>query len=135
MLKHLFFLFGAVALAFVCACGDSTMPTKSVSLKPTLPQPHEFVPVERYPEMITFVQPEYPRLAMQAGIEGTVWIEALVDSHGNVRDALVAKTSGVPSLDEAARNAAYQNKFKPGILDGRPVACWVTYKVDFKLNH
>jgi hypothetical protein len=30
--------------------------------------------------------------------------------------------------------AAYGNRFKPGIKDGKPVACWVSYKVEFRLN-
>ncbi len=99
-----------------------------------LPPPDEFTPVEIYPEMIYQETPEYPRLAKQAGLEGTVWVKALVDKEGNVRDAQVAKSCGTQSLDEAAVKAAFKNKFKPGIQNGRPVACWVTYKVDFKLN-
>jgi protein TonB len=99
-----------------------------------LPPPDEFVPVEIYPEMIYQETPEYPRLAKQAGLEGTVWVKALVDKEGNVRDAQVAKSCGTQSLDEAAVKAAFKNKFKPGIQNGRPVACWVTYKVDFRLN-
>lgn len=99
-----------------------------------LPPPDEFVPVEIYPEMIYQETPEYPRLAKQAGLEGLVWVKALIDKEGNVRDAQVAKSCGTPSLDEAAVKAAFKNKFKPGIQNGRPVACWVTYKVEFKIN-
>ncbi len=99
-----------------------------------LPPPDEFVPVEIYPEMIYQETPEYPRLAKQASLTGLVWVKALVDKEGNVRDAQVAKSSGTPSLDEAAVKAAFKNKFKPGIQNGRPVACWVTYKVEFKLD-
>lgn len=99
-----------------------------------LPPPDEFVPVEIYPEMIFQQTPDYPRLAKQAGITGVVWVKALVDKDGNVRDAIVGKTSGTASLDEAAVQAAFKNKFKPGIQNGRPVAVWVTYKVEFELN-
>ena len=100
-----------------------------------LPAPDEFVPVEIYPEMIHQKTPEYPRLAKQAGITGIVWVKALVDKDGNVRDSQVAKSSGTVSLDEAAVKAAYDCKFKPGIQNGRPVPCWVTYKVDFVLDN
>ncbi len=99
-----------------------------------LPGASEFVPVEVYPEMIYQETPEFPRLAKQAGMTGLVWVKALVDKDGNVRDAQVAKTSGTQSLDEAAVKASFKNKFKPGIQNGRPVACWVTYKVEFKLT-
>jgi protein TonB len=99
-----------------------------------LPSVDEFVPVEIYPEMINQVQPEYPRFAKSAGIEGVVWVQALVDKDGSVVKAQVGKSSGTAALDEAAVEAAHHNTFKPGIQNGRPVACWVTYKVEFKLT-
>ncbi|MFH1686166.1 MAG: TonB family protein [bacterium] len=99
-----------------------------------LPAADEFVPVEIYPEMIYQHTPEYPRFAKTAGIEGVVWVQALVNKDGSVLKAQVGKTSGTAALDEAAVEAAKFNKFKPGIQNGRPVACWVTYKVDFLLT-
>lgn len=99
-----------------------------------LPDVKEFVPVEILPEMIYEQKPEYPRLAEQAGIEGLVWVRALVNKEGKVLDAVVEKSSGTASLDEAAVQAAYKNRFKPGIQNGRPIACWVTYKVEFTLG-
>ena len=99
-----------------------------------LPAPDEFVPVEVYPEMIYQSRPDYPRLAKQAGITGVVWVQALVSREGKVIDARVGKSSGTASLDDAAVEAAYNNSFKPGIQNGRPVACWVSYKVDFSMN-
>ncbi|MFZ5980788.1 MAG: energy transducer TonB [Candidatus Zixiibacteriota bacterium] len=100
-----------------------------------LPSATEFVPVEIYPEMIYEQKPEYPRLAEQAGIEGLVWVRALVSKEGKVLDAVVGKTSGTESLDQAALDAAKKNRFKPGIQNGRPIACWVTYKVEFTLGN
>ena len=58
----------------------------------------------------------------------------LVDEDGNVMKAMVGKSSGTESLDGAAVEASYKNKFKPGIQNGRPVKVWVTYKVDFTLD-
>ena len=98
-----------------------------------VPRVDEFVPVEILPEMIYHVQPTYNKLIMQAGIEGSVWIAALVYKDGTVKDAVVAKSSGVATLDEAAVQAAYRNKYKPGVQNGRPVSAWVTYKVEFVL--
>ena len=99
-----------------------------------LPPPDEFVPVEVQPEMIFQQQPEYPRIAKSAGLTGLVWVKALVDKEGNVRQAMVGKSCGTQALDDAAVAAAYKNKFKPAIQNGRPIALWVTYKVEFKLN-
>jgi protein TonB len=100
-----------------------------------LPSMDEFVPVEVIAEMIHYETPAYPRLAEQAGLEGLVWVKALVGSDGNVRDAVVYKSSGTTSLDDAAVAAAPKNKFKPAIQNGRPVAMWVTYKVEFTLKN
>jgi len=99
-----------------------------------LPAPDDFVPVEIYPVMIYEETPKYPRLAEGAGITGRVWVKVLVDEDGNVMKSMVGKTSGTESLDLAAVEASYKNKFKPGIQNGRPVKVWVTYKVDFKLD-
>ncbi|MFQ6008426.1 MAG: energy transducer TonB [Candidatus Zixiibacteriota bacterium] len=99
-----------------------------------LPAPDEFIPPEIRPEIVREYKPDYPRLARQAGITGTVWVNVLLDEEGNVIDAIIAKSSGTKSLDDAALQAAYKNKFKPGIQNGRPVKCWVTYPVEFKLD-
>ncbi len=99
-----------------------------------LPSIDEFVPVEQIAQMIDYRQPEYPRLANQAGIEGLVWVKALVSNRGDVLDAVVYKSSGTDSLDDAAVAAAKYNKFKPAIQNGRPVAMWVTYQVKFGLG-
>lgn len=114
--------------------GDANNVVVDIKEDEYLPPADEFVPVEIYPEMIYEEKPEYPRLAKTAGLSGLVWVKALVDKDGNVRDAQVGKSSGTPSLDEAAVKAAFKCKFKPGIQNGKPVACWVTYKVEFKLN-
>ena len=100
-----------------------------------LPAHTDFIAVEIYPEMIFEHVPDYPRLAEQAGITGLVWVKALVDEEGQVRKAILGKTSGVNSLDEAAVKAAYKCRYKPGIQNGRPVKVWVTYKVEFELTN
>lgn len=96
--------------------------------------PSVFVPVEIYPEMIYAHTPDYPRVAKQAGITGEVWVKSLLDASGLVVKAMVAKSSGSMALDMAAVQAAYGCKFKPGIQGGKPVHCWVSYKVDFVLD-
>jgi TonB family protein len=96
--------------------------------------PPPFVPLEKYPEMIHHENPEYPSLARKAGLEGTVWIKALVSKDGLVEKAVVMKTSEIASLDESALRAAYRNRFTPGIQNGQAVAVWVAYKVDFVLK-
>ncbi|MDF1543802.1 MAG: TonB family protein [bacterium] len=99
-----------------------------------IPAPDAFVAVEIYPEMIYEHKSDYPRLAKQAGLEGVVWVKALVDESGKVMKAIVGKSSGVTSLDEAAVQAAFKCTYKPGIQNGRPIKVWVTYKVEYNLT-
>lgn len=98
------------------------------------PSLNEFVAVEKFPEMTFQKEPVYPEEAREAGLEGLVWIKALVDEEGKVIDAIVAKSSGVESFDNAALDAAYEYEFIPGIQNGIPVKVWVIFKVKFKLD-
>jgi protein TonB len=113
---------------------DGYVPGEAVYVPPGLPPPDSFVPREIEPELIYQAQPEYPRIARLAGVEGVVWVKVLVGTDGTVLDARVAKSSGTVSLDEAAIAAAYKNRFSPAIQNGRPVAVWVTYRVEFVLS-
>ncbi len=100
-----------------------------------LPSPDQFVPFEEAPVQVTSVQPKYPELAQRANIQGTVWVKALVDKEGKVRDVLIVKDSGANAgFEEAAIEAAKQTVWKPAISNGQPIAVWVTYKVEFKLK-
>jgi TonB family protein len=94
-----------------------------------------FVAVESMPEMLTQVSPVYPKEEREKGIEADVWIKALVGSSGNVLKAMTMKSEGVPEpFLKAALDAALQNRFKPAVAKGKPVAVWVTYRVNFVLS-
>jgi TonB family protein len=105
----------------------------STTLEPE-PAPDSFIACEVYPEMVYEIQPEYPRLAQRMGLGGVVHIKALVGMDGSVRKAMIYRSSGNESLDEAALEAAPQNRFKPALQNGQPVAVWVVYKVEFSLE-
>lgn len=95
----------------------------------------EFEPIDIPAEMIFATIPNYPQALMDAGIEGVVWVQALVQKDGSVGDAGIAKTSGHSEFDQAALEAAWTCRYNPGIQNDKPVAMWVTYRVDFKLGH
>jgi protein TonB len=97
-----------------------------------LPKFGEYVYVEELPAVITKVTPTYPDLAREAGVDGTVLIQALVDKDGRVRDARVQKS--IPMLDGAALSAVKQWVFKPALSNNRPVAVWVAVPVRFTLH-
>lgn len=86
------------------------------------------------PEMTYQGLPKYPHVSKIRGQVGMVWIKTLVESDGTVRRIIVSKSSGFPELDQAAIEAGRKNRFKPALWKGHPVAIWVTYKMEFKLN-
>jgi protein TonB len=78
-------------------------------------------------------EPRYTEIARRARIAGIVVIEAIIDRQGNVTDAHVLK--GLPlGLEQEALNAIRQWKFKPGSLNGMPVAVYFNLTVNFRLE-
>lgn len=96
-----------------------------------------FLIVEEQPELIGGIAAlqeavEYPDFARRAGIEGTVFVEFIVDTDGSVRDPRV--TRGVHRLlDEAAIDAVSQMQFRPGKQRGQAVMVRMSLPVRFQL--
>ena len=84
------------------------------------------------PERIHYVAPEYPALARAARREGTVILEAVLDTDGSVREARVLRS--VALLDAAALEAVQQWRFTPTLLNGEPVPVVMTVTVVFTLR-
>ena len=99
------------------------------------PPPGKYVHTDEEPVPVNEITPEYPPLARQAGIEGEVLVEVLVDKSGNVRDVRITRPSGSSAgFEEATIKAAYQTKWKPAISNHQPVAVRVSYSVRFRLR-
>jgi len=100
-----------------------------------LPTLGDFVFAEEMPVQVYEEIPVYPEMAVRAGIEGIVWVSALVDKDGRVRDTIIRKPSGTNAgFEEAALAAAMKNRYRPALQNGRPVAVWVSYRVVFELR-
>ena len=97
-----------------------------------LPKFGDYVYVEELPEAITKAQPQYPDLAREAGVDGTVLVQALVGKDGRVKDTKVVKS--IAMLDAAAEAAVKQWVFKPALSNNKPVAVWVAVPVKFTLH-
>jgi protein TonB len=97
-----------------------------------LPKFGEYVFVEELPEVITKVPPVYPDLAREAGVDGTVQVQALVGKDGKVKDTRVTKS--ISMLDASAIAAVKQWVFKPALSNNKPVAVWVAVPVKFTLH-
>ena len=97
-----------------------------------LPRFGEFVYVEELPEVLDKTSPRYPKAAREAGIEGTVIVQALVGRDGLVKDVRVTKP--IPGLSESAIDAVRKWRFKPAKSKGASIAVWVAVPVKFTLR-
>lgn len=107
--------------------------TKDLVIEEKDPGINEFVPVEKQPEIVKRVQPEYPEIAKRAGVEGTVYVKILLDKQGKPEKAVVIK-SDAEMFNKLATDAAMKFLFTPAIQDKKPVKVWVVIPFRFKLN-
>jgi protein TonB len=81
------------------------------------------------PKLEHIVRPEYPMLAQQARLKGTVMLEAHVGADGPVKS--VRALSGPVLLQDAAIEAVKQWRYRPLLLNGQPVEFIVIVTVSF----
>ena len=87
------------------------------------------------PQVVKEVKPQYTAKALQAKIQGTVWLSAVVLPSGDVGEVAVVKSLDKEhGLDDEAIRATRQWKFKPGTKDGKPVPVEVTIELTFTLK-
>jgi protein TonB len=85
------------------------------------------------PRRTSFTDAEYPTLARQTRVQGTVVVDAVIDEKGNVVQARAV--SGHPLLIDAALKAVLQWKYEPTSLNGQPVAVDLEVQVNFYFNN
>jgi protein TonB len=76
------------------------------------------------PQIVTRVDPA------PVGLHGIVIVALIVDSNGNLCDAVIARGLNTP-MDRAALAAVRQWKFKPALLNGTPRAAVMHVTVKF----
>ncbi len=141
-------VFGISKKTLVAAGADSSVAVKpgntiakkqdTEALRPededALPTPADEFLVSQMPTLADEIRIPYPTLARKNGVEGAVVMDILVDNAGAVRDAKLVSGPG-SGLDEAALEAVKRFKFKPAIIDGKPVAVRIRYAYRFVLEH
>ena len=81
--------------------------------------------------LVLQIKPQYPRLAMQARVQGTVVLQAVIGKDGTVRDLHVL--SGHPLLAPAAMEAVKKWRYRPYLLNNEPVEVDTQINVNFTL--
>jgi TonB family protein len=100
------------------------------------PPSNEPVVVVRLPEsildefLLVRVQPIYPAIAQEKALTGTVVLNAVIGRDGTVKE--VRSLSGNKYLAESAITAVSQWRYKPFVLNGKPVEVATEVRIAFK---
>jgi protein TonB len=84
------------------------------------------------PAPLSQTQPELPASAKAAGIDGVVTVKYVVSETGMVTEAKVLR--GPPELHAVCLAAVKSWRFKPALLDGKPVAVVRMYRFRFRIK-
>jgi periplasmic protein TonB len=82
--------------------------------------------------LIRKVTPQYPPLAKQARVQGTVRFQAIIGKDGTIQNLQLV--TGHPLLVPAATEAVKQWLYKPTLLNGEPVEVITQIDVNFTLS-
>lgn len=83
------------------------------------------------PEVIREIDPAYPTELMRQNVHGTVVLYAVIQTDGSVQDVKVLESVDF-RLDEYARQALSQWRFRPATKNGNPVGLTMVVKVPFR---
>ena len=82
------------------------------------------------PALLVKVDPSYPQAARRAGLGGRVTLRAVIAEDGSV-DAVEVFASTNPLFDEAAVDAVRKWRYRPALMNGRPVRVYFSVVVNF----
>lgn len=121
------------------ALTDPTINQKDFESNNTANDEEVFVVVEQMPQLIggqAGIQSkvEYPQEAIDAGIEGRVTVQFIVDENGDVINPKVIRGVG-GGLDEEALRVVKAAKFEPGIQRGKKVKIQMSMPILFRLRN
>ena len=86
------------------------------------------------PIKLTEVLPEYTPSATRAGIQGDVYIEAVVMIDGTVAEPKLLRGLPDDDLNQRALEAVSKWTFKPGYKDGHPVPVIAMFTVTYRIH-
>ncbi|QBP76507.1 energy transducer TonB [Herbaspirillum huttiense] len=85
-------------------------------------------------QYLTAPQPVYPAAARRRGDEGEVLLRVLINAQGGVEQIALERSSGIASLDQAAREAVQRARFQPYVEQGRALPAYVVVPIKFQLT-
>jgi periplasmic protein TonB len=82
------------------------------------------------PNRIRDARPVHPPIAVLAGVNGTVLVEATIDETGRVADTRILQS--VPMLDQSAVDALRRWEFAPTTVKGEAVPVTIRVTVNYR---
>ena len=80
------------------------------------------------------VSPKYPDSSRKEGIEGKVFVKAIISVRGDVVCAEIVKGLSDDEINSSALNAVLESKWTPAMQRGKKVEIGITIPITFKLN-
>ena len=107
-----------------------------ISLGPSQPGGVGSLFTEEQAEVLTSPLPVYPDLLRQAGVQGKVVLEAVVDTTGRVLAQSISLVSVTnPGFVAPARQALLATLFRPAMVGGKPVRMRVRIPYEFAIRN
>ena len=122
----------ASAASHAVASSSVTSAEDEIVVPASPPAPKD-LPAESVQYLVPPV-PVYPRLSRRQGETGRVLVRVYIDEAGLPRTVQLSASSGHARLDDAARQAVQQARFKPYAENGRPMGGWALIPLTFDLE-
>jgi len=91
--------------------------------------------VEEKPDRLSGPPPVYPDLLRQAGIQGRVIVQAVIDTLGRAEvNSVKVLSSPNPGFDQSAKTLVLKSLFRPARVHGRAVRVLINIPVDYKIT-
>jgi protein TonB len=98
-------------------------------------QPYLESVVEERPERVSGPMPRYPEILKQAGIDGHVVVEAIIDTTGHAERGSIRILSSTNQLfEQPAKECLAATLFKPGKIAGRAVRVRIQQPFNFSVT-
>jgi TonB family protein len=91
--------------------------------------------VQEKPERLAGPLPVYPPLLQQAGIEGTVMVQAIIDTMGRVELGSIKITQTAnPGFNESAKTSVLKSLFRPARVYGKAVRVLIQIPIAYTIK-
>jgi len=91
--------------------------------------------VQEKPERLAGPPPVYPPLLQQAGIEGTVMVQAIIDTMGRVEPGSIRITQTAnPGFNESAKATVLKSLFRPARVYGKAVRVLIQIPIAYTIK-